>query len=158
MSKIKKVIFKPIGFVKSDFKNPKDTIVCCEKGLKATNISKIEIFGKYIKGLSGIEKFLHIFVLYYFNKIKKSELVTYPGPLSIKNLPQVGIFACRSQYRPNPIALRLVKLIKKQNNELIVKGLDAINNSPVLDIKPYVTGFDRPNKFKEASWYQWLNK
>lgn len=153
-----KIIFKPIGIVVSKFKKPKEVISACEEGLKNKIISKIIIKKKFIKGLKGIESFSHIFVIYLLNKIRKTELITYPGPLSIKNLPRVGVFASRSQYRPNPIALRLVKLIKVRQNELYVQGLDAINNSPVLDIKPYVSGFDRPKKIKTAEWYKWLDK
>jgi len=82
----------------------------------------------------------------------------HPGPPSIKDLPKVGVFASRSQYRPNPIALKLVKLVKVRNNKLYVQGLDAIDDSPVLDIKPYIPGFDKPEKVKIANWYNWLNK
>ncbi|MCX8179732.1 MAG: SAM-dependent methyltransferase [Candidatus Aenigmarchaeota archaeon] len=81
---------------------------------------------------------------------------TYPAPMTIKNLPKVGVFASRSQYRPNKIALRLVKLEKIEKNVLYVKGLDAINKTPVIDIKPYIKEFDRPLKFKQAPWYCWL--
>lgn len=153
-----KIIFKPIGIVVSKFKKPKEVISACEEGLNNKTISKIIINKKFIKGLKGIENFSHIFVIYFLNKVKKTELITYPGPLSVKSLPTVGVFASRSQYRPNPIALRLVKLIKIKQNKLYVQGLDAINNSPVLDIKPYVFGFDRPEKIKTAKWYQWLDK
>jgi len=52
----------------------------------------------------------------------------------------------------------LVKLVKIEGNEIYVQGLDAVNNSPILDIKPYVKGFDRPEDFKDAEWYKWLNK
>jgi len=97
-------------------------------------------------------------VIYYLDKIKKMELMTYPGPTSIKNLPAVGVFASRSQYRPNPIALRLVKLIAVEKNKLLVEGLDAISGSPILDIKPYIPGFDRVKKPEIAYWYNWLDK
>jgi len=149
--------FKPIGRIKSDFKKPEETIICCEKGLKADSLSKIIVFDEFKEGLKGIDKCSHIFVLYFLHKIKKQELVTYPGPLSIKDLPSVGVFASRSQYRPNPIALRLVELIEVKDRELIVKGLDGIDGSPVIDIKPYVSGFDRPKNIKEAPWYNWMS-
>ena len=153
---MKNVVFKPIGFVKSKFENPSDITFACEKGLKTELMSKIIIDDEFSKGLKDLDRLSHIFVIYHLNKVEKNELLTYPGPPSIKNLPKVGVFASRSQYRPNPIALRLVKLIKVEGNEVYVQGLDAINKSPVLDIKPYVGGFDRPEKFKEAEWYEWL--
>lgn len=85
-------------------------------------------------------------------------MLTHPGPPGVKDIPKVGVFASRSQYRPNPIALRLVKLIRIQENILHVEGLDAINESVVLDIKPYIDGFDRPGEFKVADWYSWLSQ
>ena len=67
------------------------------------------------------------------------------------------MFASRSQYRPNHIALRLVELVKVKGNRLEVRGLDAINNSEVLDIKPYIPQFDRPEKIRVADWYdRWM--
>jgi len=104
-----------------------------------------------------LDCFSHIFVIFHLDKVKKTELITHPGPPTIKSLPKVGIFASRSQYRPNPIALRLVKLLRIEGNILHVEGLDAINNSRVLDIKPYVRGFDRPEEYETAPWYNWLD-
>jgi len=146
---------EPIGFVVSSFKDPRSIISACEKGLDSEIRSKIVINKKFGRGLKGLERFSHIFVIYFLHGVKKIELLTYPGPKSIKGLPVVGVFASRSQYRPNPIALRLVKLIKIEGNELHVKGLDAINNSPVLDIKPYVPRFDKPKDVRIGYWYRW---
>lgn len=153
-----KICFEPIGQVVTKFKNPKDLIFACEKGLQAKNNAKIILDEKYRQGLDGLEKFSHIFVIYFLNQAKKLELITHPGPPSEKDLPKVGVFASRSQYRPNHIALRLVKLIKIENNILHVEGLDAINGSKIIDIKPYVKGFDRPDEYKTAQWYDWLEK
>lgn len=150
------VTFQPIGKIISDFKKVEDTYICCEKGLKVRTQAQIKVYKRYQDGLVGLGKFSHLFVIYHLNKIIRVELTTYPGPTSVKNLPQVGIFASRSQYRPNPIALRLVKLLKIEENLLIVQGLDGIHGSPVIDIKPYVPGFDRPEFYTFADWYKWL--
>lgn len=154
---MEKVAFEPIGFVSTDMGDPKKLAFACEDGLHTHHFSKIVVDEKYIQGLKGIEEFSHLFVLYHLDRVKKVELVTHPGPPAITNLPKVGVFASRSQYRPNPIALRLVKLEKVDKNTLFVNGLDAANNSPVLDIKPYVPGFDRPQDYKIASWYDWMS-
>ena len=149
---MKKIIFTPIGVIKSDFKKVKDAEICCEKGLKTTTTSKIIIDDRFKKGLKGIENFSHIFVIYFLHEVNKSELVTYPGPKSIEKLPKVGLFASRSQYRPNPIALRLAKLLEVKNFELTVQGLDGINNSPVLegtDLLPALTVDDDIPKLSE---------
>jgi tRNA-Thr(GGU) m(6)t(6)A37 methyltransferase TsaA len=156
MKRNNNIVFQPIGYVRSTFKEPRDTVFCCEQGLKAKNTACIVIDKKYQKGLDGIKNFSHVFVLYFLDKIKRTELLTYPGPTSIKKLPRVGVFASRSQYRPNPLALRLVKLVNIKANTLTVRGLDAIDGSPVLDLKPYVPGFDRPARYRQARWYRWL--
>lgn len=109
---MRKTTFYPIGVISSDFLRPKETFGCCEKGLRSRNVAKIILKPKYAAGLEGLENFSHAFILYFLHKIKKFEIKTYPGPISIKNLPDKGIFATRSQLRPNPIALRLVKIIK----------------------------------------------
>lgn len=150
------ITFQPIGFIESEMKKVEETYVCCEKGLKAKNVGRVRLLKKYVDGLKELGECSHVWVIYWLNEIKRVELVTHPGPKSVKNLPRVGVFASRSQYRPNPIALRLARLVKVEKNVLTVEGLDGIDGSPVLDIKPYVSGFDRPKRYKEASWYKWL--
>ncbi|MEA3430487.1 MAG: tRNA (N6-threonylcarbamoyladenosine(37)-N6)-methyltransferase TrmO [Nanoarchaeota archaeon] len=153
----KQLEFEVIGIVESEYENPKDLIFACEKGLKTETYSKIVIEDKYKEGLKGLEEFSHMFVMFHLDKATKMEIVTHPGPPDI-DLPRVGVFASRSQYRPNHIALRLVKIEKVENGVVFVKGLDAINGTKILDIKPYVPGFDRPGEFKVASWYTWFDK
>jgi tRNA-Thr(GGU) m(6)t(6)A37 methyltransferase TsaA len=149
--------FRPIGFVKSGFKKPAELIFACEKGLLAETRSSVVIDEEFSGGLRGLKKFSHAFIIYNLHKARGVEMITHPGPPSI-SLPKVGVFASRSQKRPNKIALRLVEITGVKGNVLDVRGLDAINGSPVLDIKPYVPGFDRPGKFKNAPWYNWLDR
>lgn len=150
------ISFESIGKVKSEYKKPNDLIFACEKGIKANTHSKIIINQKFKKGLQKLEEFSHIFIIYFLHQANKIEILTHPGPPNKTNLPKVGVFASRSQYRPNHFALRLVKIIKIEKNNIFVKGLDAVDGTHVLDIKPYVKGFDRPKKFKTANWYDWL--
>jgi tRNA-Thr(GGU) m(6)t(6)A37 methyltransferase TsaA len=150
-----RMVFRPIGFVSSKFRKPKDMVLACEKGLLYNAESRIIINRKISKGLEGLEKFSHLWVIYRLHEANRVELKTYPGPLSVKNLSKVGVYATRSQYRPNHIALRLVKIKKIEKNAIEVSGLDAIDGSPVIDIKPFVSHFDRPEKSKEADWYKW---
>jgi len=155
---VKKVIFRPIGFVTSEYKRPEELVPVCELGIKAKVHAKVTVYEEFKDALKGLEKFSHIFVIYFLHKVDRVELITHPGPPSVKDLPKVGLFASRSQYRPNPIAVKLVKLLRIEGNELYVQGLDAIDESPVLDIKPYIPGFDRPEKAVIASWYNWLGR
>jgi tRNA (adenine37-N6)-methyltransferase len=151
-----RICLESIATVFTSYNNPKDLVFACEQGLNTITSSKIVIKEKYAEGLTGIENFSHLFVIFHLDRVDRTELTTHPGPASVKGLPRVGIFASRSQYRPNPIALRLVKLLRVDGNVLYVEGLDAINLSQVLDIKPYVKGFDRPRVYSNAPWYDWL--
>ena len=153
-----KIELRPIGKVNSDFKKPEDLHFACEQGRFANTHSSIEIQPEFSECLKGIDKFSNLWVLYYLHHADRVENITYPGPKSIKNLEMVGSFASRSQYRPNHIALRLVSLLKLHKNIVMVNGLDAIDGTPVLDIKPYIPYFDYSKEPKIAQWYSWTDK
>ncbi len=146
--------FKPIGYVRSRFKDPEDLTFACEKGLLTKTKSEIVINKEYAEGMAGLSSFSHIWIIYHINEANRTEMKTYPGPTTIKGLPVVGVFASRSQYRPNKIGLRLVKLAELKGNVLKVIGLDAIDKTPVLDVKPFIPHFDKPKKAKVAEWYR----
>jgi len=150
-----KMEIESIGEVKSGFRKPQDLHFACENGRLANTESKIIINEEFAEGLKGLAEFSHIWVIYYLHKAEKIELRTHPGSPDIKNLPKVGIFASRSQYRPNHMALRLVDLVKINDREIIVRGLDAVDGSSVLDIKPYVPFFVKTETQKIAEWYEW---
>jgi tRNA-Thr(GGU) m(6)t(6)A37 methyltransferase TsaA len=99
-------------------------------------ISRIIIDEEYADGLVGIEDWSHLYVIFWMDKIldeKKTLLCLGSEP----DMPTVGIFATRAPVHPNPVGLTLVELVKRERNVLIVKGLDALDGTPVLDIKPY---------------------
>ena len=100
-------------------------------------LSKIIIFDDYIAALEGIEDFSHIIVLFWLDRIKSKKSLLKVHPRGRKELPLLGVFATRSMFRPNPIGLTIVELIKAEPNTLLVRGLDAFDLTPVLDIKPY---------------------
>ncbi len=115
----------PIGFVKRSSSN--------ENERDRRLVSRIVLENEFAKGLDGIEEWSHVYVIFWMHKISdKDKMLVHPG--GGKN---VGIFATRAPIRPNPIGLTLVELVKREENVLLVRGLDALNNSPVLDIKPY---------------------
>jgi tRNA (adenine37-N6)-methyltransferase len=148
---------RAIGRVVSEFKEPEELHFACEKGLNAETESRILVKKEFREGLRGLEEFSHVFVLYWLDKANRVELTTHPGPPSVE-LPRVGLFSSRSQYRPNPIALRLAELADVDGEGIRVRGLDAVDGSPVLDIKPYVPGFDRPDVFHVAPWCDWFGR
>jgi len=150
-----KIGISAIGKVSSQFKSPKELHFACERGRLAETESEIVLDERLSKGLAGIEDFSHIWVIYFLHDANRIEMKTHPGPPEIEGLPKVGVFASRSQYRPNHIALRLVELSKVESNKLHIKGLDAIDGTPVLDIKPFIPHFDKPENERIANWYKW---
>jgi len=98
-------------------------------------ILKIIINKELTKALDGIEDFSHIYVIFWMHQVNDTEYLHHPGKL-LDSKP-VGIFATRAPIHPNPIGLTLVELIKREANVLWVRGLDAYDGTPVLDIKPY---------------------
>lgn len=99
---------------------------------------RIEIFKDFSSGLKGIENSNHLWILYWFQQLpekKRKTLMVHPQGNLEK--PERGVFATRSPARPNPIGLAKVKLVRREGNTLTVKGLDALLDSPVLDIKPF---------------------
>jgi len=99
-------------------------------------VSRIVIDKKYEDGLAGIDDWSHLYVIFWMDRIsdeKKTLLCRGSEP----DMPTVGIFATRAPVHPNPIGLTLVELVRREGNILFVKGLDALDRTPVLDIKPY---------------------
>ncbi|MCZ2845955.1 MAG: tRNA (N6-threonylcarbamoyladenosine(37)-N6)-methyltransferase TrmO, partial [Candidatus Bathyarchaeota archaeon] len=121
---------KPIGFVK--------TKATREEVKDRKNISKIILNDKVLEGLKGIDDYSHLFIIFWMDQIseeKRKFLKIHPR--GIKKIPLQGIFATRTSHRPNPIGLTIVELLKVKGKELTVRGLDAYDKTPVLDIKPY---------------------
>lgn len=139
------VNLKIIGIIHSPYKLTSDVPSQYKK-----ETSEIEIYEEYKQGLKGIEDFSHIHVFYWLHKSKGYSLhVNTPWD----DVPH-GLFTTRSPHRPNPIAHSIAKLIEREDNILKVRGLDAIDGAPVLDIKPYVKKFD----IRERAVSGWLEK
>ena len=128
---------KPIGVVHSDFKEP----TSARLDLKKIS-AEIEINPELTEALDGLEGFSHIIVLYWMHRavFDKDNLKTYP--MGNYNVALQGLFAVRTPKRPNPIGKSTVRLLSRRDNILRVQGLDAIDGSLVLDIKPYIPGYD----------------
>ena len=100
------------------------------------NRAVIEIFPEYAAALERIEEYSHLWIQAWFHEAKRDVLATVPSKVN-PDLPRYGVFALRSPLRPNPIALTLVTLDRVEGNRLFVSGLDAVDGTPILDIKPY---------------------
>ncbi|HWP97166.1 MAG TPA: tRNA (N6-threonylcarbamoyladenosine(37)-N6)-methyltransferase TrmO [Syntrophomonadaceae bacterium] len=123
------ISIRPIGQVTAAVQDPGEMP---PGGLEST----IEVFAPYADALLGIEENSHLWILGWFHKASRKVLQTVPGRVNT-DLPPYGVFALRSPTRPNPISLSLVQLQGVEGRFLRVKGLDAVNGTPVLDIKPY---------------------
>jgi tRNA-Thr(GGU) m(6)t(6)A37 methyltransferase TsaA len=125
---------RPIGIVHSPFREPADIPRewNCRKGAFDAVAGELEIFPQYAEGLDGLEPGAFLVVLFAFHMAGYSHLkATPPGETEPR-----GIFASRSPHRPNPIGLTMVKLTAREGNVLKVTGLDMVEGTPILDIKP----------------------
>jgi tRNA-Thr(GGU) m(6)t(6)A37 methyltransferase TsaA len=126
--------FTPIGYVESGFKEIQHDL-----DVFGGTVSRIRILDEYAGGLFRIEGYEKLYVIYAFDRAEGYRLVIHPrGDVS---KPERGVFGTRSPYRPNPIGLSVVELLSVEGAVLTVRDLDAIDGTPVLDIKPYEGGY-----------------
>ena len=133
---MKKIEYRPIGIIHSPYRTPAGTPIQppASKGVEA----EVEVFEKYAEGLTDLGGFSHIYLIYHFHLSRKFSLKVKPF---LDDEPH-GLFATRAPSRPNAIGLSIVELIGKEENTLRVKNIDVLDGTPLLDIKPYVPGFD----------------
>ena len=138
----------PIGIIETPFDDLKGMPI------QPSGADKIQgtiiIDKEYEEGLSDLEGFSHIILLYHFHKSKGYNLMVKP----FMDDQQRGLFSTRAPRRPNPIGLSIVQLIKIENNKISIQGIDVLNGTPLIDIKPYVPGFDA----REVTKLGWLDK
>jgi len=160
---------RPIGIVKS--KADKEVLKYSNKDIKldrdvalsqGIDLKKSEIIinEEYLDCLDGIEDFSHIVIMFWTHKVPdNARQIKKVHPAGLKEMPIKGIFATRSPVRPNPICKTTVKLIERKGATLLVEGLDAIDNTPVVDIKPHIPFYDSPLNVKLADWmYRLMQK
>jgi tRNA-Thr(GGU) m(6)t(6)A37 methyltransferase TsaA len=133
---------EPIGIIHSPFRSKDE---CPIQPLYASGATgRVEIFQQYAEGLKDIESFTHLYLLYLFDRAGEIELIR---PTFLDDNPH-GVFATRHPCRPNGIGISIVKLIRRDGNLLEVEGIDVLDQTPLIDIKPYMARFDR---IEEAS-------
>ncbi len=104
-------------------------------------------------GLDGIDSFSHVLILFWMDRAAEAEPVRMRRrPQGRSDMPEVGIFAQRARHRPNPVGVTAVELLRRERNRLVVRGLDAIDGTPVLDVKPYVPRFDAVEAPRLPPW------
>jgi len=145
---VEKITYSPIGVIKSPFEDVRDMPIQ-PTGARQV-IGTVEVYPEFKGGLDSLEGFSHVILLYHFHKAASWKPMITPF---LDNKPH-GIFSTRAPARPNPIGLSVVKLMKldKEQGILTVEGIDVLNKTPLLDIKPFVPAFDIPDEPIRIGW------
>ncbi len=123
-----------------------------------SRISQIILRDELVEALKGVDGFSHLFVLFWLSQVSSQQRkMLKVHPRGRMDLPLVGVFASRTNLRPNPIGLTLVELLKVDGNTLTVRGLDAFDGTPILDIKPF-DSWDTAEKARVPDWWLKLNE
>ena len=138
---------RPIGYVRSPYQERQQV----PRGLGAKHEAEgvLEILAEFEPGLADIEGFSHLYVLWIFDRSEGFELTASPPS---DNRPH-GVFATRSPMRPNPIGMTVVELLRRDGRRLHVRGIDMLEGTPILDIKPYLSSI-APEKLRRG----WLGE
>lgn len=142
---------RPIGVIHSPFTEKNQTPIQVVRS-QATGI--VEVFPEFADGLKDIENLSHIHLLYVFHK--SSGYMLHVKPFLDDN--QYGVFATRHPSRPNPIGLSTVRLASRRGNTLTIEGVDVLDGTPLLDIKPYIPDFDIRTEDVRIGWYETRSK
>jgi tRNA-Thr(GGU) m(6)t(6)A37 methyltransferase TsaA len=138
----------PIGVIHTPFAVAADAPI--QGRLAAQNEGEVEVFEAYVPALAGVEGFSHLTLLYYFHQAGPTELVVKP----FLDDARYGVFATRHPRRPNHLGLTTVRLIERRENVLVVSGVDMLDGTPLVDIKPYVPAFDRAPEDVRYGWLE----
>jgi tRNA-Thr(GGU) m(6)t(6)A37 methyltransferase TsaA len=150
MSFKEQITLNAIGFVKTDAVD--------DEVKDKSRISQIIVNDELIQGLDGIVGFSHLFIIFWLNQILlEKRMILKVHPRGRMDMPLLGVYATRTNLRPNPIGLTLVELLKVEGNVLTVRGLDAFDGTPVLDIKPF-DSWDVAENSRVPDWWIKLNE
>ena len=139
--------FADIGVIHSPFQEPDQVPI---QSARSDARGEVEIYSQYGAGLDGIEGFSHLILFYIFHK---SANVKNLKVMPFLDDQEYGIFATRYPDRPNQLGFSVVKLLERQGNRLLIQGLDVLDGTPLLDIKPYFPDFD-VFEVQKIGWYE----
>lgn len=143
---MEQIVYDPIGIIHTEFTNKENTPI--QSFLASESKGWVEVFPRFADGLKDIEGFSHLILIYHFHRAECCSLTAKP----FLDKEQRGIFSIRYFNRPNPIGISIVKLENVKDNILSISGVDILDGTPLLDIKPYVPDFDIRHDVK-AGWY-----
>ena len=141
------VTIKPIGIIHTPYNRIEDMPIQ-PKGASEVE-GYILLDEDYIEGLKDLEGFSHIYLIYSFHQAKRTEMLVTP----FMDIEKRGVFATRSPLRPNHIGISIVELKKVEGHKIFIEGVDMLDGTPLLDIKPYIEKFDRV-KGSRSGWLQ----
>ena len=140
----------PIGVIRSPFTDKKQTPI---QPTRSQATGQVEVYPEFVEGLQDLEGFSHVILLYVFHCSSDYSLRVKP----FLDDEWHGLFATRHPCRPNPIGLSIVRLIARRGNVLEIEGVDVLDGTPLLDIKPYVPDFDARQDTR-VGWYETRSK
>jgi tRNA (adenine37-N6)-methyltransferase len=138
-------VMRPIGEIHTPFIDKRDTPI---QSSRSAATGQVEVYPAYVNGLRDLEGFSHIILLYAFHRSDDYTLIVKP----FLDDQERGLFATRYPARPNPIGLSIVRLLAIHDHVLEIEGADMLNDTPLLDIKPYVPDFDVRTDVR-TGWY-----
>jgi len=133
---MKSVIYKPIGILNTSFEKLDDMPI--QPGFTNDSHGTALIFPEFREGLKDLVGFSHIYLIYHLHMVSQHKMVVIPF---LDKVPR-GLFSTRAPLRPNPIGISVVRLHGIEDNILHLEGMDMLNGTPLLDIKPYISDFD----------------
>jgi len=146
------ILLTPIGKIMTPFATISNGIPI--QGRMASDTSgTVKVFPEYKEGLRDLDGFSHVILVYFFHQSNSVKLTAKP----YMDTCQRGIFSIRSPHRPNHIGITLVELVKIDDDTLYIKGVDMVNETPLLDIKPYSPSFDMAVEVRTGWMEQFLN-
>jgi len=138
-------ILQPIGVIHTPFASPSEVPI---QAARSAAVGRVEVYPEYAAGLVDLDGFSHIILVYWFHRASDFSLTVQPF---LDDQPH-GLFATRYPARPNPIGLSVVELVAVEDCTLQVRGVDVLDGTPLLDIKPFVPQFDH----REGARVGWL--
>ncbi len=130
------IVYKPIGIIRSKHIAARETPI--QPAYAKGSTGRVEIFPEFTEGLRDLEGFSHVYLIYHFHQAGCATLMVKPFLEDVER----GVFATRAPCRPNAIGLSVVELVRREGNVLHLDGMDILDGTPLLDIKPYTSKFD----------------
>lgn len=140
----------PVGVIHSPYTDKKQTPI---QPTRSQALGTVEVFPEFVDGMEGLDGFSYLILLYIFDRSDGYSLRVQP----FLDDRTHGIFATRYPYRPNPLGLSIVRLLKRDGALLEIEGVDVLDKTPLVDIKPYVPDFDL-HLDARTGWYETRSK